>query len=259
MKLRWRIAFGTVGAVVLAAAAIAAVPASRAAAGDFFAQVFHMYEYTPMELSYLPDGFESTSGGVTMMSGSATQSGQPDDAVTSEQALYNDGDRFILVNTATNDGSKLPQGEKASVKGKKAVIVTGVSGTADGLPELVDLGTASPPQGAAAAGDQPVDIKGSGSATVVGVGTIVTDVGGGSATGAMGEIGVSSSSSGEGGPSVQYSGPPPETKPFAYTNATSLTWIANGMRMEIISNLPVAEILKIAEGLVPGGSKEVQG
>ncbi len=69
MKRRWRIALGTAGAVVLAAAVIAAVPTSRAAAGDFFAGVFNIESGPAAELGYLPVGFES---GPVVVAGSAS-------------------------------------------------------------------------------------------------------------------------------------------------------------------------------------------
>ncbi len=37
---------------------------------------------------------------------------------------------------------------------------------------------------------------------------------------------------------------------ITYKDANSLTWVVNGTRVEILSNLPVAELQKIAEGLV---------
>ena len=52
MKLRWKITFGSVAAVVLACAVIAGVPSTRAAASGFFAGVFHISQdkYKPLAL-----------------------------------------------------------------------------------------------------------------------------------------------------------------------------------------------------------------
>ena len=60
-------------------------------------------------------------------------SGEEGRDVESEEALYQNGDQFIYVKTATDQGDKLPAGQPASVRSKKAVIVTGLSGTVDGL------------------------------------------------------------------------------------------------------------------------------
>jgi hypothetical protein len=265
MRLRWRIALGTAGAVVLAAAVIAAVPTSRAAAGDFFADVFHMHQYAPMQLGYLPAGFESspvyTSGMVAVGVGPVdAQSGQPADEVQSEQALYRNGDQFIFVKTANDKGAALPAGQAATVNGLPAVLVTGLSGTLDAAPDLPDGSenmTTSTVTGEAAlapvvpgSGSGPVIIQGAGGAVVVGGDAVIT----GPAAG-MSTAGLSVSSGDTGGANTQFGGTPPEVAPTAYDNATSLTWVVDGTRVEIISNLPVDELIKIAEGLAPGISK----
>jgi hypothetical protein len=38
----------------------------------------------------------------------------------------------------------------------------------------------------------------------------------------------------------------------SYDNANSLTWDVDGTRVEVLTNLPVAELLKIAQGLTLG-------
>ena len=62
MRTRWRIALGAAGALVLAVAMIAAVPTSRAAAGDFFADVFNIKTGPWATLTYLPQGFQTSPG-----------------------------------------------------------------------------------------------------------------------------------------------------------------------------------------------------
>ena len=39
---------------------------------------------------------------------------------------------------------------------------------------------------------------------------------------------------------------------FTYQNAIKLTWIVDGTRVEVLSNLPLEELLKVAEGLKLG-------
>jgi hypothetical protein len=236
MRLRWRIALGTAGAVVLAAAVIAAVPTSRAAAGGFFAGVLHIYQYTPMQASYLPAGFqespEFSAGSISVgmgpgaaVPGGGAQSGQASDVVETEQALYRNGDQFVLIRTVKKDGTALPEGEKVTVKGEKAVVVTGLSGTFDFAPPA-DLGGSV---------NGPTNIQG-----------------------ASGEGVITVTAGGDGQTSTQAAGLPPAVAPLTYQNAVSLAWIVDGTRIEILSNLPLAELLKIAEGLVPGKSSEVE-
>jgi hypothetical protein len=45
-------------------------------------------------------------------------------------------------------------------------------------------------------------------------------------------------------------GDAPEVPAVDYTNGSRLTWVVDGTRVEILSNLSVDELMKIAEGLV---------
>lgn len=220
MKLRWRIAFGTVGAVVLAAAVIAVVPTTRAAAGGFFANVFNIESSQPAELGYLPAGFEATPAFLT---GSASMDAQGQ-AKQEDRSLYQNGDLFLLVTTSTDAGAALPEGEAATVNGRPAVLQTGLSGTAAG-PAVPD---ADAPQGAAGAVS-----GGESGATSVSI-----------------EGGTAESATQAGGPSLQTAGSGPDLQPITYDDANSLTWVVDGKKVEILSNLPVDELLKVAEGLV---------
>jgi hypothetical protein len=47
--------------------------------------------------------------------------------------------------------------------------------------------------------------------------------------------------------------------PIAYENASKLTWDVNGTRIEMLSNLPVDELQKIADGLEKLSSGSIQG
>ena len=52
------------------------------------------------------------------------------------------------------------------------------------------------------------------------------------------------------GPSRQSDGVAPEIPTITYDDASSLTWTLDDTRVEMLTNLPVEELLKIAEGLV---------
>ena len=253
MKRRWRIALGTAGAVVLAAAVIAAVPTSRAAAGDFFAEVFNIESGPIAELGYLPAGFES---GPDVVAGSASIVGAPgEDAQPpqqQEQALYKNGDQFLLVKTSNDSGEPLPKGQAAAVNGLAAVLTTGLSGSWDGLP--------APAEG------QAVTASGSAQIAPASGGVDITPASGGvnvapasgeqSATIVVGSDGsvvesrTSVAAGATGGAATVVGGTPPDMPSITYKDANALTWVVNGTRVEILSNLPVAELQKIAEGLV---------
>jgi hypothetical protein len=230
MRLRWRIALGTAGALVLAVAVIAAVPASRAAAGDFFAEVFNIKTGPAATLTYLPQGFQTSTGAMV-----SSLSINTENAKGTEEALYRNGDQLILAKTSSDDGSALPSGEAAAVKGAKAVLQTGLAGTSD-------LAVA-PPEGPAAG---PGTIQGAGSATVISGNTVVTGVLGGDQQ--QGGVAVTP------GPDVQMpasgESPPLDAPAFTYKDANKLTWVVGGTRVELLSNLSVEELQKIAEGLI---------
>ena len=260
MKLRWRVALGTAGAVVLAAAVIAAVPTSRAAAGDFFAEVLHLQSGPSATLGYLPSGFKAEA--ITSV-GSGSVSAQGEDLQSQEQTLYQAGDRFVLVKTSTDKGEPLPQGKAASVNGAAAVLRTGLSGSATVTPPELDA-TPAPGSGApAGAVTGPVTITGSaGSMVVQGAGapaagsSAVAPPSGGTVTGSgntSGESSISVSADSSGGPATVVVGEPPVIAPISYENGNKLTWIVKGTRVEILSNLPLDELMKIAEGLVLNG------
>lgn len=247
MKLRWRIALGAAGAVVLAAAVIAAVPSSRAAAGDLFAGVFHMHQYTPMDAGYLPAGFDvnptAGSGMITVGSLSASD-GQPEDVVEAEQALYENGDQFIYIETAKGRDKDVPDGQATKVNGEDAVIVTGLTGTLSMEPLLPEDARPDADAGmtVTTAGDGPAFVTGEAGLSVSGGENAQPS------TQVVGGVQV------EGGAEV-VGGLPPAVTPVQYENATSLTWIVDGTWVQIISNLPLDEIIKVAEGLVPGRSE----
>jgi hypothetical protein len=253
MRLRWKIVYGTIAAVVLAVAIIAGVPSTRAAAGDFFAAVFHI-DIKPLELGYLPEGFEPgpvfQTGSVEMAAPGTDGSGtaaSPQIAEQREQSLYQNGDQFLLVTTEKGSQQALPAGEPAEVNGLKAVLQTGLSGTVDPTaapPSDAVTGSAggvasSTASGAAQQGEGPSLQVGTGAGAVIqGSGVVI-----GEAAGAA-----------DPGPVTAPAGDQPPAMPvaFTYQNAIKLTWIVNGTRVEVLSNLPLEELLKVAEGLKLG-------
>jgi hypothetical protein len=264
MKLRWRIALGAAGAMVLAAAVIAAVPTSRAAAGGFFAEVFHLQSGPSATLGYLPSGFKADA---IISAGSGSVNAQGEDLRSQEQTLYQSGDQFVLVKTSNDKGEPLSQGKAAQVNGLAAVLSTGLSGSATVTPPELD---ATPVPGSAAPATPvsgPVNIVGSDGVTVVGGSGViaggsgvvsassnaVAPPSGGAGTSGGSETGESSISvsvDSSGGPATVVAGEAPSLPAVAYKNGNKLTWVVNGTRVEILSNLPVDELMKIAEGLV---------
>jgi hypothetical protein len=252
MKLRWRIALGTAGAVVLAAAVIAAVPTSRAAAGDFFAEVLHLQSGPSATLGYLPSGFKADA---IASAGSGSIGAQGEDLQSQEQTLYQSGDQFVLVKTSNDKGEPLPQGKTAQVNGLATVLSTGLSGSATIAPPELDAAPVSGASAAATAGSGPVNIVGSDGVTVVGGSGVVSGSSsavappsGSAVIAGEGTITVSVDSSG--GPATVVAGEAPSLPAVAYKNGNKLTWVVNGTRVEILSNLSVDELMKIAEGLV---------
>jgi hypothetical protein len=214
MKLRWRIALATAGAVVVAAGIIAAVPTTRAAAGEFFAHMFSIEADGGLQFEYLPAGFEQQPA---YLVGSVSDPAQGEVAQQEQQAMYQNGDLFLLVKTTTDTSQALPTGEVAEVNGLPAVLRTGLSGTYDGPPAVLASGG-----DAAASGATPSVVTGESGLVLV--------------EGPTGAV------PGDGSllPSV------------AYDNANSLTWDVDRTRVEILTNLPVEELLRIAQGLTLG-------
>jgi hypothetical protein len=253
MRLRWKIVYGTIGAVVLAAAIIAGVPSTRAAAGDFFAAVFHI-DIKPLELGYLPEGFEPgpvfQTGSVELASPAAENGGAAaplQSAEQKQQSLYRNGDQFLLVTTEKGSQQPLPAGEQAEVNGLKAVLQIGLSGTVDPAPEPPNDAVTGSAGGVASSTASGVAPQGEGPSFEVGTGAGAVITGSGVAT--AGAAGAADS-----GQAIAPAGDQPPVMPvaFTYQNAIKLTWIVDGTRVEVLSNLPLEELLKVAEGLKLG-------
>ena len=245
MRMRWKIAFGTLAAVVIATAIIAGVPSTRAAAGNFFATVFHL-ELKSLELGYLPEGFEAgpvlQTGSVNVDQSGSNGEGQagPQVGEQREQSLYQDGDLFVLVSTYKGAGESLPEGAPAEVGGLPAVLQTGLSG-------VVDPSLGPPPAAGASTGGAVASVSASG-AVPEGEGPRV-ESGAAEIEGIVVESGTQSAEAGSGVATLPAGAEPRALPTISYAGANQLTWIVNGIKVEVLSNLPVEELFKIAEGL----------
>jgi hypothetical protein len=140
------------------------------------------------------------------------------------EILYKTDNQFlILTQTAAAEGESLPDGEVATVNGQPAVLNKGISGSYRELP----------------GGMHPLD---GGGVVIIPDGTSSSSADDGAAPsdGQTHSSGV-----------VSQSAATEQPLTFDYTDAVKLTFITSNTKIELLSNLPVEEILKIAEGLVP--------
>ncbi|MBN1322023.1 MAG: zf-HC2 domain-containing protein [Thermoleophilia bacterium] len=216
MKMRWRIASAALGAVLIAVCVIGVVPSARAAAGEFFASVFSIGgEDPPLKLDYLPEDFDSRplyQSGVFAADIEPDASGMVSAPLEEKEALYRGGDRLLLVRTSTKMEGPLPEGLMVEVSGHPAVLRTGLSGEIEGH------------------------------------GTDLDDAGLGSDEEVTGWV-----SGGTDGETRKWweSGSSAQIPSAHYENANVLTWDAGDTRVEILTNLPVEELMKVAEGVDP--------
>ena len=215
MKMRWRVASAAIGAVLIAVCVIGIVPSARAAAGEFFGKVFSIGgEDAPLKLDYLPEGFDSQplyQSGFFAADVEPDASGTVNAPLEEKEALYRSGDRLLLlVRTSTKTGGPLPEGRKVEVNGHPAVLRTGLSGEIEGHGADLDDAGLGP--------DEEV--------------TSWVSVGTDGETRRWWESGTAIRI-----PSAHYE------------NANALTWDDGGTRVEILTNLPVEELMKVAEGV----------
>ena len=132
-----------------------------------------MHQYTPLDAGYLPAGFDvNPTGGSGMITVGSVNvpDGQAEDVVEAEQALYENGDQFVYIETAKGRDKDVPDGQATKVNGEDAVIVTGLTGTLSMEPLLPEDAR---PDGAAGmtvttAGDGPTFVTGEAGLTVSG-------------------------------------------------------------------------------------------
>jgi hypothetical protein len=225
--LGWKIAVAAIGTMVVAAGVIAAIPSSRAAAGEFFAHVVNWHGTAELHLGYLPDhsNWSETYGTIlepamTDADIAAIKEGKKP-GVRVEQRLYQNGDRFLQVRAVTDSGEALPSGTTVQIHGRAGVLQTGLSGLLDlRAPDLAVEFLGADPQAAA----------------MMTTTTAAPDSAGSVSTG------LSESPADPSGDA--------HAQPVPYQNAIRLTWTVEDTRVEMLSNLPVAELIKVAEALI---------
>ena len=229
LKLGWRIAVAAVGGVVVAAAVAAAVASSRATADESPLATLDVHMTTELELRYLPDHSNWSETYVTILSppmsdadlAAAIKEGKKP-GVRVEQSLYQNGAQFVQVRTVTDTGEPLPSGSAVEVNDRSGVLQTGISGL---------LQVTEPDLPAEFLGAQPDSRQ-------MTTTTAGPDVSGGD--------GVDSSG---GAPA------PASPEPTPFHDAIRLSWIVDGTRVAMLSNLPAEELVRVGESLVLGTTK----
>ena len=196
-----------IATLVIALGTVAFVPSARAQVGEILNTWFRFEtpsgegevaisgtaEFVPLHPTYLPIGFQTMGFAI---------GGKPE----SIELVYYSEEQFLTITQSKAPADKpLPAGQKVTVNGQSAVLVTGLEGAFKFNPRF---GFYIP--------------KG---AFVVTGGT-----------------------------------PPAEPGPYhgdiAYTDGKQLTWYVGDVRVEMLSNLPEEETLKIAASLVPAEAGE---
>ena len=228
LRLRWKIAIAATGTAVVVAAVIGALSSSGATADQFGANLV-MHGDHGMELKYLPDQgtwsetyatvLESPTAGTAV---TAVKEGKGKPGFRVEQCLYQSGGLFIQIRTVTDTDAPLPEGQAVEVEHTPAVLQTGLSGTLEVKdPDLPAEFLGAKPEAGGPASTSTTASPDSFGDTDAGSSATVTDT-------------------------------PPNTGPVTYHESVRLTWVADGIRVEMLSNLPVPELIEVAEGLVPG-------
>ena len=199
--------------------------------------------------TYMPDALKSSAGGGSIptlggitgssVSVSAGPNATPQAGDTSTELFYQDpqGKNFLLLkqSKAAADG-KLPAGESVTVNGNNAALEKELSGEyPPAPPDGASLQVSGAQTGSVQTGGAILESSsGDSSAPVPENGGTIVIQGSAQAQPASGEQPAASIA------------PPPA---FKYTGAYRLTWFAGGTRLELTSNLPLAEIIKIAESM----------
>ncbi len=206
ITMKKKFALATIAVLVIALSVMAFVPSVHAQVSELFVAWFHFnvpgddgeiaipgpVEFTPLFATYLPDEFQSPgfiSGG-----GSAQVF----------ELTYIGYKHFVTLTQSKVTADKaLPAGQNVTVKGQPAVLVTGLEGTIEMLPQDPENApmVTTPPAPAEPLGTPPAE---------------------------------------------------PVVKPMTtYTDGKRLTWYVGDIRVEMLSNLSEAEMLKVAESLAP--------
>ena len=243
-------AFATLVALVIALGTVALIPSVRAQVGEILHTWFRfeipggkyevavsgIAEFIPLYPTYLPDtvlsGLVSTKGSVTTGA---------EDKVDLFFGNLDDQWLYITQGPAPADRS-LPEGKRVQVNGQEAVLLTGQSGVMVGPPrpleEILGEKLALPPgcleamMAESEPGKEPAPLPPECQKAIEEAGGVVI----------LNGVAYKSKKVG-----------PPEMK---YENATRLIWYVGDVRVEMLSNLPVEEMLKIAESMVPAEAGE---
>lgn len=189
-------ALTAIAALVIALSVMAFVPSVRAQVGEILGGWFRIEvrggevvmsgsaAFRPLRLTYLPAGLQLQSSGFSnKVSGESA----------SIELTFRSADQFVAITQTRAPADRtLPAGQKMTVNGQPAVLVTGLEGTSEvRIPE---------------------------------------------------------------GAQVETFGTPPAE--IAYTDGKRLTWYVGDVKVEMLSNLSVEEMLKIGASLVPAEAGE---
>jgi|GEM_PF-3134281 len=253
--MRRRVAFTTGLALLIAISVVAFVPPIRAQVGGALATWFHFGwkgaeveiggsspDFTPIEPSYLPESLDQ-QGGTAMWGDKLLLS------------FFGQDDQFLVLTESKALDRRLPPGQKVTVNGRKAVLLTGQSGTVEGvippwerplrMPESKVEEIQLPPECLEALAPQP-GMEPAPKELPPECEEILDKIGGG----------VTVEKDANGVLHAYRMEPIRMSKPeMKYDNATKLIWYIDNTRIELLSNLPQEEILKVASSMRSGGSQ----
>ena len=204
-------AFATLVALVIALGTVAFVPSVRAQVGEAIARWFHFHheyevpggevavemwgqaEFTPLYPTYLPSGVRHFL------------EGNVKDKPEALRQVYGSEDWFVeIIQTKALADRALPTGREVTVNDQQGVLVRGLSGAFELIPEIKV---------------EEVKVIGTPPATPIGIRRL---------------SGIS----------------------IPYDDGKRLIWYVGDVRLEMLSNLPEEEMLKIAESMVPAEAGE---
>lgn len=197
-------ALGAIALLIVALSAVAFVPAVGAQVGELLrwlrfngltgeeVSIPATGEFTPLQPTYLPDGFQSMGVGVNPEAASLSYW----NSATNQVLLIDQIRASALADKA------LPAGTKVTVNGRTAVLNTGLTGS---VTFAALLPTPAVPAPTPADADQAVALEPMTASTEV----------------------------------------------VSYTDGKELVWFVDDIRISITSNLPVEEMIKVAESLAP--------
>ncbi len=227
------LAFTALVAVLVALAAVAFVPSVRAQVAELLplrwfrfggpggggeVSIGGVVEFTPLRPAYLPEGFQAMAIGLN-----------PE--VASLNYWNSATNQILMIDQQLTSTKSLPPGTRVTVNGEPAVLITGLEGK-------VSFVSLPPTPAASMAGPTEPGHPVPGVVAVMGSTTITTTPDGSEESLPREPVAVSSS----------------ET--VSYTDGRQLIWYVGDIRVSILSNLPLEEMLKVAESMVPAEAEE---